>query len=132
MAKQHTVSLIGGDDSERAVFTLIDDDDRCRLRCDYRQKTMESTAPDYFQALCEIRAHLADDGLIPFCYGASLNVYPSAMARSMAQGLKAYKLTKGEKASLDDLVDIFAEGPDIIPASVEAQKQFFLSFIETP
>lgn len=125
MAEQHTVTLIGGEDGEQAVFTLIDDDGDCRLRCDYRCKTVESVASDYFRALCEIRVRLADDGLIPFCYGASLNVYPSAMARSMARGLSAYRLAKGKPASMDDLVGIFAEGPDIVPASVEAQEQFY-------
>jgi len=68
---------------------------------------------------------LAKDRLIPFCYGASLHVYPSGMARDMGGGLKAYKLVVGRHAKIDDLVEIFAKGLDVIPASVAAQEQFF-------
>ena len=129
MDEQYRVFLIGGDDDEAATFTLFDEGDDCRLQCEYRDKTVESTAPDFFQALCNVRNRLADDGLIPFCYGASLNVYPSGMARSMGGGLKAYKLTLGKQAMTADLVEIFAEGPDVIPASVEVQEQFFRNWL---
>jgi hypothetical protein len=61
-------------------------------------------------------------GLIPFCYGASLKVWPSAMARDMGRGLKAYKIEAGTPAS--DLVGIFDEGPDVIPSSVLNQENF--------
>ena len=92
MDEQHRVYLIGGNDDETAIFTLFDERDHCRLRCEYRDKALEVSATDFFQALCDIRGLLANDGLIPFCYGASLNVYPSGMAKDMGQGLKAYKL----------------------------------------
>ena len=69
---------------------LFDESDHarahCRLRCEYRDKVIESSATDFFQALCDVRSLLAKDGLIPLCYGASLNVYPSGMARDMGQG----------------------------------------------
>ena len=42
-----------------------------------------------------------------------------------AGGLKAYKLVVGRHAKIDDLVEIFAKGLDVIPASVAAQEQFF-------
>jgi hypothetical protein len=132
MEKQHRVFLIGGDDHEVAVFTLFYEDDDCRLRCEYRDKTIVITASDFFQALCDVRAQLASDNLIPFCYGASLDVYPSRMARDMGRGLRAYKMTKGKQAEMVDLVNIFDEGPDIIPASVEAQEQFFRDWLATP
>jgi hypothetical protein len=130
--EQHRIFLIGGEDDEAAIFTLFEDDDDCRLQCEYRDKTIESTAPDFFDALCNIRSRLAEDGLIPFCYGASLNVYPSGMARSMGGGLKAYKLTQGRQPTMADLVEIFAEGHDVIPASVEAQEQFFRDWLAAP
>jgi hypothetical protein len=126
---QYTVFLIGGGDEEKIIFTLIDNGDDCRLRCQYRDNTIESSAPDYFQALCDVRARLANDGLVPFCYGASLNVYPSGMARDMGQGLKAYKLTMGKQAQMVDLVEIFTEGPHVVPSSVEMQEQFFRNWI---
>ena len=136
MDEQHRIFLIGGDDDETAVFTLFDESDyahtRCRLRCEYRGKAVESTATDFFQALCDVRGLLAEDSLIPFCYGASLNVYPSPMARDMGQGLKAYRMTEGRHARMDDLVEIFAEGPDVIPASVSAQEQFYRDWLAAP
>jgi hypothetical protein len=41
-----------------------------------------------------------------------------------ALGLKAYRLTVGKKPSRDDLVGIFDEGPDVIPAPVAQQKEY--------
>src|SRR5262245_27690993 len=107
MEEQYRVYLIGGDENETAVFMLFDEDNRrCRLRCEYRGKTVESIATDHFQALCDVREVLAKDSLIPYCYGASLNVFPSGMARDMGQGLKAYKLVEGRHAGGHDLVEI--------------------------
>ena len=132
MDGQHRVYLIGGDDDETAIFTLFDEGEHCRLRCEYRDKAVESTATDFFQALCNVRGLLAKDGLIPFCYGASLDVYPSGMARDMGRGLKAYKLAVGRHARIDSLVEIFAEGPDVIPASVSAQEEFYREWLASP
>jgi hypothetical protein len=72
---------------------------------------------------------LEKERLLPFCYGASLNVYPSGMARDMGAGLQAYQLTLGKSAH--DLVDIFAEGPDVIPAFVLPQREFFQKWLST-
>jgi hypothetical protein len=132
MDEQHRVCLIGGNDDGTALFTLFDEGERCRLRCEYRDKAVESTATDFFQALCNVRGLLAKDGLIPFCYGASLDVYPSGMARDMGGGLRAYKLAVGRHTRIDDLVDIFAEGPDVIPASVSAQEEFYRDWLASP
>ena len=132
MDEQHGVYLIGGNDEETAIFTLFDEGDYCWLRCEYRDKAVESTASDFFQALCDIRGLLAKDGLIPFCYGASLDVYPSGMARDMGRGLKAYKLAVGRHAKIDNLVEIFAEGPDVIPALVSAQEEFYHDWLASP
>ncbi|WP_119303623.1 hypothetical protein [Dongia deserti] len=125
MNTQRSLYLIGGEDDEQALFLLHGDNDICRLSCSYRGKLIEAEAADFFDALCKIRRQLWDDGLIPFCYGASMNVYPSGMARDMGKGLKAYKLTEGQHTSIVDLVDIFAEGPDVVPAPVEIQQRFW-------
>lgn len=127
---RYEVYLIGGADNETAVFTLFADGGDCRIRCGYRHKLIESTATDFFEALCNIRRQLAAEGLLPFCYGASLNVYPSGMSRDMGQGLNAYRLVMGQQAAMTDLVDIFGTGPDVIPASVELQETFFRDWIE--
>jgi hypothetical protein len=46
------------------------------------------------------------------------------MARDMGSGLRAYKMTLGQPASRQDLVDIFATGPDVVPATIVEQEAF--------
>ena len=133
MDEQHDIALIGAGEDERAVFTEYEIGPVCKLTCAYRGKTIEAEAPDFFEALCLIRRQLEPEGLIPFCYGASLNVYPSGMARDMGAGLKAYRLKKGVHVRPpDDLVEIFATGPDVIPALVDAQEAFWREWLATP
>ena len=136
MDEQHRIHLVGGNEGETAIFTLFEEGDnaraRCGLRCEYRDKAIESTATDFFRALCDVRSLLAKDGLIPLCYGASLNVYPSGMARDMGRGLKAYRMAMGRHARREDLVYIFSEGLDVVPASVAAQEQFWRDWLASP
>jgi len=131
--EQHEILLTGAGDNERAVITEHQPSASiCKLTCTYRGKSIEAEATDFFEALCLIRLQLEPEGLIPFCYGASLNVYPSGMARDMGARLKAYRLTKGAHARRTDLVEIFATGPDVIPSSVDAQKAFWSEWLATP
>ena len=132
MSEHRRVYLIGGEDDEEALFTLYEYASTCRLSCNYRGKQIEAAATDFFDALCKIRTQLWEERLIPFCYGASLNVYPSGMGRDMGRGLKAYQMTKGKHATIADLVDIFAEGPDVIPATIETQKEFWEEWLAAP
>ena len=129
MSAVHQVYLIGGADDETATFVEDEVGELCVLACTYRGKTISAEESDFFEALCAIRRQLEVDGLVPFCYGASLNVFPSSMARGMGGGLKAYKLTQGTPARTADLVGIFDEGPDIVPSYVEPQAQFYDDWI---
>ena len=122
---QHQVFLIGGSDDEIAIFTEEEANGLCRLLCDYRGKVISSEAADYFEALSNIRLELEKESLIPFCYGASLNVFPSGMARDMGQGKAAYKMEMGKPAGRESLVRIFEQGADVIPSPVSRQKEFF-------
>ena len=83
------------------------------------------------EALARVRLQLEPQGLIPVCYGASRRVFPSGMARDMGRGLKAYKLALGETASTDDLVEIFATGPDVQPTTVAEQRAFFEAWLDS-
>lgn len=121
---EHRIHLIGGDDDEVATVVKSPRDGLCHIAFTYRGRTIEESASDYFEAFCRIRMRLEEEKLIPFCYGASLNVYPSGMCRDMGAGSVAYRLTLGQKPARTDLVPIFGEGPDVIPASVAMQKQF--------
>jgi hypothetical protein len=127
----HTVHLIGGADDETATIAAAPVDGLCRITFRYRDKTLEADATDYFEAFCKIRTQLEGERLIPFCYGASLNVFPSGMARDMSAGMTAYRLTLGKKPSRGDLVRIFDEGVDVIPASVRLQKEHFDDWLKS-
>lgn len=120
---QRDIFLIGGEEDEQA--RLVDEEvgGRCRIVCTLRGATTSVEADDFFGALQALRVEALEPlGLIPFCYGASLNVWPSGMARDMGRGLKAYRTHMGEPAR--DLVPIFGEGPDVIPATVERQTEY--------
>jgi len=126
---EHLIFLIGGGDDESGKLVTSIKKDVCHIAFDYRGRSLDAKASDYFEAFCQIRLRLEEDGLIPFCYGASLNVYPSGTARDMGLGLKAYKLTIGKHARMQDLVEIFTAGEDVIPAFVSTQQEFYRTWI---
>jgi hypothetical protein len=47
------------------------------------------------------------------------------MIRSMGSGEQVYRLQLGCQAKMEDLVPIFDSDPEIIPASVEEQEEFY-------
>jgi hypothetical protein len=128
---QHQIFFVGGSEDESCSFVTEQDGENCVVTCTYRDKTIEAFANDFFDALCGIRLQLESERLIPFCYGASLNVYPSGMARQMSSGKSAYKLEIGRHATKDSLVQIFAEGADVIPAFVARQKEYFDEWLQS-
>lgn len=95
-----------------------------RLSLNAGDVTASGEGTDYFNAFCRIREALAAYGLVPHCYGAARNVYPSGMGRDMGRGLEAYRMTHGQHVSGADLVYIFDSGPDLDPASVAEQHKF--------
>ncbi len=126
---EQTIYLIGGTDDEAGTLTSLKVGDSCNLSFAYRGVQIDGTGLDFFDAFVEIRRQLEKEALFPFCYGASLNVYPSRMARQMSNGLKAYRLVSGTQAKQDDLVNIFEQGHDVIPASVENQQNFYREWL---
>jgi len=128
----HAIYLIGGEDDEAARLVTETRNGDCCIIFRFRNKVIEASSSDYFEAFCRIREQLEPDGLIPFCYGASLNVFPSGMARDMSAGLSAYRLTIGRHASREDVVRIFDAGPDVIPSFVANQKSYFDNWLHSP
>jgi hypothetical protein len=129
---EYTVHLIGGAENETAAVSATSPGHgRCSVSIVYRGKTLQAESTDYFKALQDVRMLMEADGLIPFCYGASLNVYPSGMTRDMAQGMVAYRLTLAQSTSREDLVRIFDEGADVIPSYVANQREFHTRWIES-
>jgi hypothetical protein len=129
---EHLIHLTGGGDNEiAAVITQDREGDVCQVTLRYRDELFEAKASDFFEAFCKIRLQLEPKGLIPFCYGASLDVYPSGICRSMGTGMKAYRITHGRHALLTDLVSIFDSGSDVIPSSVANQKENFQAWLQS-
>jgi hypothetical protein len=128
----HTIYLIGGIDDESGTIHATTSEGLCRIVFSYRDCEIEASSSDYFEAFLEVRLKLEQVGLIPFCYGASLNVFPSRMCRDMGSGMSAYRLTAGKTPQRTDLVRIFEFGHDVIPSSVENQKTFYAEWLQSP
>jgi hypothetical protein len=102
-----------------------DDPDHVRVDLRFADEGVTAVADTFFDALAEIRKVIENKGLRPRCFGASRDVYPSPMIRSMGSGDKAYRLRLGCPAKTEDLVPIFASDPEIIVTSVEGQEEFY-------
>lgn len=102
---------------------------RCVMRATIEGKEVVAHEFDFFECLCRIREALEKTKLQLHCYGASKNVFPSGMARDMGTGLQAYKLTLGQKGSMENLVGIFENGEDVTPSSVEEQARFYKQWL---
>ena len=125
---EHSVFVIGGHDDEQISLLRSEADEVCLLVCVVGDETHSIYAPDFFEALCLLRMHVLEPkGLIPFCYGASLNVWPSDVLRDAERGLKAYKIAMDTQAF--DLVDIFDSDYDVIPASLAEQEDYTRDWI---
>ena len=123
------VNLVSGERIAASVRWKILQSRRCRVELTFGDESVEGEHLDCFAAFCEVRKQLERQQLRPVCYGASINVWPSHMCRDMENGLRAYRMRAGGNARADDLVPIFETGPDVEPASVEEQEQWFLRWL---
>lgn len=129
MLAAHQVTLLCR--SESMAATLVQSEDAlasgepiCRLELSFGGRRILASGSDFFEALLSLRRQIEADGTLLNVYGASRNVWPSGMSRSMGLGLKAYRMTKGKQALMRDLVNIFATGPDVEPVTVAEQEKF--------
>jgi hypothetical protein len=114
-----------------ATVDLVDISyNECQLTLKWASGELQSTEGDYFEAFCRIREQLAEQNLLPMCYGASRRVILSGMGRDMAAGLKAYKAELGKPTQMKDLVHIFETGEDVEPVSVAEQRAFQQAWAE--
>ena len=128
--KEYKIHLLGGSDGETATVVTDHRDDSCLITLSYRGRSIEASAHDYFEAFCQIRLELEKERLIPFCYGASLDVYPSGMCRDMGAGMAAYRLTPGKHTKRSDLIGIFEDGPDVTPCYVSVQRAYYNDWLK--
>jgi hypothetical protein len=66
-----------------ATVFLGEVEDEWKITLAFGNNIFTASAGDYFDAFCEIREQLKSLGLLPLCFAASRNVYPSGMSRSM-------------------------------------------------
>ena len=127
---QHTVSFQRSDDSRiDGCVSIYEEDDRIRFVLELGSETFSAVADDCFGAFCEIRKELEARDTYPRCLGATRNVFPSGMSRSMGAGVMAYRLTMGSQALRGDLVNIFDDANGSPSATVEEQERFFDEWI---
>jgi hypothetical protein len=130
--EKHEVRLISeSGESINAVLAYDDDLEPCVLALRFTGKEITASEDDFFEALCAIRRQLESEGLQPHCYGASRNVFPSTMSRETGGGLKAYKLTLGNAAKMNDIVFIFDSGPDVEPVTVTEQEVYYNQWLKS-
>jgi hypothetical protein len=112
------------------ILNEAEESQAVHLELCFNERRLAVTAPDYFEALCEIRRMLEPDQTWVVCYGSSRNVYPSGMSRDMGLGTSAYKLTWGEPARMSDLVNIF-DCPEAgyIPTTLKEQSEFYACWL---
>src|SRR5579884_121271 len=108
-----------------------DDPELVRLSVAFLGREITRADTDYFAALRAIRTELEQEGLLLICYGASRNVYPSSMMRSMGSGDRAYKLYMGRPARQSDIVSIFDTGSDVLPATVDEQEAYYKKWLSS-
>jgi hypothetical protein len=92
---------------------------------------MQFSGSDLFEALIELRRELERLGAKPLCAGARMDVFPSAMSRSMAGGRKAYVTRLGFQARRGDIIDIFDDAAPDLVASVTEQNAFHEKWFES-
>jgi hypothetical protein len=126
---EHKIKIIGETEEEVALVTCQTLNGLCHITLQYGRQTIKEAATDYFEAFCLVRSQLEKENLTPFCYGASLNVQPYCMIHrcdDTSAGTKAYRLTIGRQIDPEnDLVDIFSQADDVIPASLTKQNEYF-------
>jgi len=86
---------------------------------------------DFFEALKRIRLDLEKTGALLHCFGASENVYPSGMQKSMGPAILAYKMRIGYPTSHHDIVNIFEADETVVPSTVEQQERFHRKWLDS-
>jgi hypothetical protein len=114
-----TVPIHAGAETRSALLSYCEwADGQCEVAVAIESKQFVGVADDFFEALLRVRAQLEPNGWLLGVRGASLDVWPSSMARQMGGGLRAYRMVMGKQALSRDLVNIFEVSPDVRPATV--------------
>lgn len=127
-----SLSIVGPGGLKSVVQIELTSQDYSILSWIYNDQKEEVRGDDFFECLNEMRNIFESRGLLVACNGSRYDVYPSQMARQMSNGLKAYVITMGRKASRDDIVNIFDETEELEKiGSVKRQREFFDEWIRS-
>lgn len=110
---------------------VLEEEDLVSIEIRLLQNKYFAQAESYFEALQFVRKDLEQEGVQILCNGAARNVYPSPMILSMGEGRRAYRVTLGKQALMDDLIDIFDYDNSLSCCSVEEQNQFYRKWIQS-
>ncbi len=116
------------------VFLLAespDNEDMVLLEIIFEDRRIKIENDNFFDALKELRKVLEKENIQILCNGAAKNVFPSSMQFSMGNTRKAYKLSYGKQAKLEDMVDIFEFEEGLEFVSVDEQLQFYNQWINS-
>ena len=101
------------------------DNEICRISLEQGSEVrVAESEEDFFEALKRLRLDLEKTGALLHCFGASENVYPSGMQKSMGPAILAYKTRIGAPALSKDIVNIFEADETVVPSTVEQQERF--------
>jgi hypothetical protein len=104
----------------------------CRISLEQgTEARIAESEEDFFEALKRLRLDLEKTGTLLHCFGASENVYPSGMQKSMGPAILAYKMRIGSPTSRHDIVNIFEADETVVPSTVEQQERFRQRWIDS-
>jgi hypothetical protein len=86
---------------------------------------------DFFEALTQLRQELEKAGALLCCFGASEDVYPSGMQRSMGPAMLAYKMRMGFPSARQDIVNIFEADETVNPSTVAQQRRYHRAWADS-
>ena len=116
----------------QAEEVLIDSSERYRVTLKYAERVVSDESDiGFFDALRKLRLFLEQDECLPWCFGASEDVYPSPMQESMGPAILAYRTQLGQQASSEDIVNIFDADASVKPATVEQQRLFHQKWLQS-
>ncbi len=126
------VKVMGNTSESKAQIVLDFNKENGLYRMQFKlaDSVLEEEGSDYFNMFCTIRRSLEKIRVMPICYAASLNVYPSQKLIDEELGLLAYRLTPQQPPTLDDVLFIFDTGPDVIPSTVEKQGAYWNEWLK--
>ena len=132
MSKFESVVVKMPDGILRSIDVRVSEDEPWELEfCGFDGIIQHYRGTDLFEALRAMREDFQSVGCQLLCAGARLDVTPSRMSRSMSGGRKVYIVHAGRAASLTDLVDIFEYADATLVGTVEQQKKYIQSWLQS-